>query len=87
MTTHLLRAVAGRWVGNRLGRQDRRAIKRSPKSLLTRHGVIKRIDSEAASRRYAYELTEKGLAWKPVLLTYADWIHEHQCGFNGRIIN
>ncbi|MEZ5431308.1 MAG: helix-turn-helix domain-containing protein [Verrucomicrobiales bacterium] len=36
-------------------------------------GVVRQIPADKGSRRLAYELTEKGLALRPILLAIRDW--------------
>ncbi|MCB1243418.1 MAG: winged helix-turn-helix transcriptional regulator [Verrucomicrobiales bacterium] len=36
-------------------------------------GVVRQIPADKGSKRLAYELTEKGLALRPILLTIRDW--------------
>ncbi len=40
---------------------------------LLRHGVVRRIPAAKDSRHFAYELTEKGQALKPLLGFIRDW--------------
>ena len=40
--------------------------------LLT-HGLVRQIPAEAGGKRLAYELTEKGLALRPLLKALRDW--------------
>ena len=40
---------------------------------LLRHGVVRRIPAAKDSRHFAYELTEKGQALKPLLRFLRDW--------------
>lgn len=36
-------------------------------------GVVRQIPADKGSKRLAYELTEKGLALRPILLSIRDW--------------
>ncbi len=53
--------------------------------LLNCLGVIRRVNPEGFSRGNAYELSEKGLALKPVVLAYGEWAVEHLKEFNDEI--
>lgn len=53
--------------------------------LLSCLGVIRRVNPEGFSRGNAYELSEKGLALKPVVLAYGEWAVEHLKEFNDEI--
>ena len=53
--------------------------------LLSCLGLIRRVNPEGSSRGNAYELAEKGLALKPVLLAYGEWALEHLKEFNNKI--
>jgi DNA-binding HxlR family transcriptional regulator len=54
-----------------------RAIISERLSHLVQHGVMERVQYEAHPPRFAYRLTERGLALQPVLMTMAHWAEAH----------
>lgn len=54
-----------------------RAILSDRLAHLVEHGIFERAQYEAHPPRYAYHLTERGEALKPVLMVLADWAETH----------
>jgi DNA-binding HxlR family transcriptional regulator len=40
---------------------------------LLRHGVVKQVPADDGTKRFAYQLTAKGLALRPILMAMKDW--------------
>lgn len=54
--------------------------------ILVRLELIQRLDPDGLARGNAYELTESGMALKPVLLAYGKWANTHLKKFNADIV-
>lgn len=52
---------------------------------LVRHGVVEQIPAEDGSKRLAYQLTEKGLAVRPLLKAMRDWGLKWEPGTDARL--
>lgn len=53
---------------------------------LIHHGVIRQVPLSAESKRFGYQLTVKGEALKPVLLSIMDWGLQWEEGTEARLL-
>lgn len=53
---------------------------------LLQHEIIRQVPVSAESKRYGYQLTDKGEALKPVLFSIMDWGLEWEDGTEARLL-